>query len=233
MGSRASKCGRFPCISLGRCCGFLLAGFPAAGISGDVVMCCSLGTPPCTGSPVAVPVTPSAEALRELGGGCYPRLAASQPLPPATGTVQGLKPGVFCSAASSAPPAVSPSPCSLGEAAGVGHCEASPQLQARHRAERQNAGLCSFFPSRVALIFLLHLSSQGAVLQPAPASGLRRVRRDFPPARPSCRLRGRFGLCWGSCPAGGTGAAALLPPLHDLHGLWSHAFNGLAGILFK
>lgn len=106
MGSRAPKPGRFPCISLGRCCGFLLAGFPAAGVSGDMVMCCSLGTPPCTGSPVAVPVTPSAEALRELGGGCYPRLPASQPLLPASrepGTVQGLKPGVFCSAASSAP----------------------------------------------------------------------------------------------------------------------------------
>lgn len=96
---------------------------------------------------MAVPVTPSAEALCELGGGCYPRLAASQPLPPATGTVQGLKPGVFCSAASCAPPAVSLSLCSLREGAGVGHCEASPQLQARHRAERQNAGLVFFFLS--------------------------------------------------------------------------------------
>lgn len=148
MGSRASKCGRFPCISLGRCCGFLLAGFPAAGVSGDVVMCCSLGTPPCSRSPVAVPVTPSAEALRELGGGCYPHPAASQPLPPASrepGSVQGLKPGVFCSAASSAPPAVSPSPCSLGEGAGVGHCEASPPAPGTAPSRAAKRGTLFFF----------------------------------------------------------------------------------------
>lgn len=237
MGSRAPKPGCFPCISLGRCCGFLLAGFPAAGVSGYVVMCSSLGTPPCSRSPVAVPVTPSAGALHELGGGRYPHLTASQPLPPASrepGTVQGLAPGVFCSAASSAPPALSPSPCSLGEAAGVGHCEASPPApclapasQARHRAERQNAGL--YFCSELSgSDFSASFVQRRCSFAASPSLGAPPCQEGFSTCPSFLQAAGKV---W--CVLGEQPCWRHLPPLHDLHGLWSHAFNGLSGILFK